>query len=108
LAFGTVGVAARILTGFRAFALIHNPTFYVLILSGIMGFVFYADGLDRGHVTSTTAALLLAQIGGSALFGILVLGDRTKPGYAFLAVIGVICAATAALFLTRFANLADE
>lgn len=107
LAFGTVGVAVRLLTTFTVYGLIQNPALYAVLLGGIMGFMFYAAGLERGQVTSTTAALLLAQIGGSILFGVLVLGDRTRPGYAFLAVIGVITAVTAALYLARFARIAD-
>jgi hypothetical protein len=107
LSFGTVGVAVRFLTTVTFYGLIKSPALYALLFGGIMGFMFYAAGLERGQVTSTTAALLLAQIGGSALFGALVLGDRTKPGYAFLAIIGVSTAVTAALFLARFARISD-
>ena len=107
LAFGTVGVAVRLLTTFTVYSLIQNPALYAVLFGGIMGFMFYAAGLERGQVTSATAALLLAQIGGSALFGALVLGDRTRPGDAFLAITGVATAVTAALYLARFARIAD-
>jgi drug/metabolite transporter (DMT)-like permease len=107
LAFGTVGVAVRLLTTHPFYGVFRNPALYALLFGGIMGFMFYAAGLERGQVTSTTAALLLAQIGASALFGILVLGDRTRPGYALVAIVGVAISIIAALYLARFARIAD-
>jgi len=105
LAFGAVGVAARALTGHAASHLFASPVPYALLAGGILGFIFYASGLAQGNVTTTTAALILAQVGGSAAFGILILGDHVRSSY--LAITGAVIAATATLSLARFAYISD-
>jgi drug/metabolite transporter (DMT)-like permease len=108
LAFCTVGVAVRVMPNLFDLSLLRDPALYAMLGSGILGFMMYADGLRRGPVTSTTAALLIAQIAGSALLGGLVLGDRVKIGFSFLAVIGAVITLSAAVSLARFAQVSDE
>ena len=105
-AFGTVGVAVRVIPNLLELTLLRDPALYALLGSGILGFMMYADGLRRGPVTSTTAALLIAQIVGSAVLGELILGDRIKIGFVFPAVVGAVITVSAAISLARFAQLA--
>jgi drug/metabolite transporter (DMT)-like permease len=108
LAFGTVGLAVRVIPDLLQLALLRDPALYALLGSGILGFMLYADGLRRGPVTSTTAALLIAQIVGSAVLGELILGDRVKVGFVFPAVVGAVITVSAAISLARFAQLSDQ
>jgi drug/metabolite transporter (DMT)-like permease len=108
LAFGIVGVAVRVMPTLSPTALLRDPALYALAAGGIMGFMFYADGLQRGSVTSTTAALLLAQIVEPTLLGIFVLGDKVKQGFYLPATLGGVIAVTAAISLARFGHVSDH
>jgi hypothetical protein len=108
LAFGTVGVAVRTMPSLLLVNLIRDPAFYALLGSGYMAFLFYAAALQRGLVTSTTAALLIAQIVGPTLVGALVLGDQAKSGYGLPAAIGATIALSAAVSLARFGRVSDH
>jgi hypothetical protein len=108
LAFGTVGVCVRVIPDFLPLALLRDPALYALLRSGILGFMVYADGLRRGPVTSITAALLIAQIAGSALLGEFIFGDRVKIGFILPAIVGAVVSVSAAISLAHFALLSGE
>jgi hypothetical protein len=105
LAFGTVGVAVKsVRISSTLTSLLSDPPIYVLIVSGVLAFMLYAVALDRSTVTIATTALIVAQVGGSALVGTFVLGDRTKPGYALTAAFGLALAVAGAIVLARYAQ----
>jgi drug/metabolite transporter (DMT)-like permease len=77
LGFGVVALCARALE-LRTFW--SDPAAYGLAGAGIVAFVFYTSALQRGNVTTTVAAIVVAETLLPAIVGVLVLGDRIRPG----------------------------
>ncbi|MQY08991.1 DMT family transporter [Actinomadura macrotermitis] len=102
LGFGIVAIAARVLTSLDIPALIRDPATYALAAGGLVAFLYYATALQRGTVTSTVAALVVAQTAAPAAIGIWLLGDHSRPGYAPVAITGFVLALAATLTLARF------
>jgi drug/metabolite transporter (DMT)-like permease len=102
LGFGVVALAARSLTGLTPASLVRDPATYALILGGLAGFLFFTMGLQRGSVTAVTAAVVVGETALPALIGVLILGDRTRPGLVPLAVFGFLAAVAGALILAGF------
>jgi len=61
LGFGVVALAARLLPGFAPRRLILDPASYALVGGGLVAFLFFATGLQRGAVTITTAAVVVGE-----------------------------------------------
>ncbi len=102
LGFGAVAVAARTLTDLDPAHLVRNPSTYALAGGGVLAFLFYATGLQRGSVTAVTAAVVVAETAVPALVGVLALGDHTRPGLVPLALAGFALSVVGALVLARF------
>ena len=102
LGYGVVGVAARVLPGFSPLALVKDPAAYAIVAAGIIAFMFYATALEGGSVTVATAAVVLAETLPPAVIGVVFLGDKTRPGFAPVAVAGFVLAVASALLLARF------
>jgi hypothetical protein len=102
VSFGLVAVAVRMLPGFGAVELLIEPTAYAVAISGITGFIFLIDALQSGSVTAATAAMVIGESVGPAVFGVVWLGDTTRHGYALLAVLGFVLSIASALALARF------
>lgn len=105
--FGMVAVGARVLTGFGPAQLFTDPAAYGLLLAGVVAFLFFASGLQRGAVTTTTAGMVLGETVAPALIGVIMLGDRTRSGLAGLAVAGFVVAVVGALALARFGEAGE-
>jgi len=108
LGFGIVALAARALTSLSPGHLLRDPASYALALGGVVAFAFYATGLQRGAVTTVTAAVVVGETAAPAVIGILVFGDHTRPGTAPLAVAGFIAALVGAFGLSRFGQLSED
>jgi len=108
LGFGVMALAARVLNDLHVGHLVRDPATYALILGGGVSFLFFATALQRGAVTTVTAAVIVAETFLPALIGIEVLGDRARPGYAPLAVAGFLIAVAGALVLARFGEPAPQ
>jgi drug/metabolite transporter (DMT)-like permease len=106
LGFGVTALAARVLTDLHVAHLVRDPALYALAGGGILSFLFYATALQRGVVTAVTAAVIVGETFLPALVGIVVLGDRPRPGYAPLALVGFLVAVAGALTLARFGEVA--
>ena len=102
LGFGVLAVAARVLTGYSPDALVRDPATYALAAAGLVSFLFYASALEGGSVTVATAAVVLVETVPPAAVGILLLGDRTRPGMAGVAIAGFILAVICAVALAKF------
>lgn len=102
LGYGLIGIAARVLTGFRHLALFTDPALYGLVGAAVVAFVFYTTALEGGSVTVVTGALVLAETLPPALIGVLFLGDTTRHGLAPVAVAGFVLAIASALLLAHF------
>ncbi|WIX76051.1 DMT family transporter [Amycolatopsis carbonis] len=102
LCFGLVAVAGRIIPSLAPLDLLTDPALYILAVSGGMAMLFYATALQRGSVTTSTAMMVLGETVLPSLIGVVLLGDRTRPGFVVVAVAGFVLAVTAALALARF------
>ncbi|MEV4256390.1 hypothetical protein AB0J52_24790 [Spirillospora sp. NPDC049652] len=102
LGFGLVALAARVLTSLNPLDLLTDPASYALAGAGVAALLFYATALQRGSVTSTTAALVVAETVVPAAIGVVLLGDHTRPGLAPMAACGFVLAVAATLVLARF------
>jgi drug/metabolite transporter (DMT)-like permease len=102
LAFGVVALAVRALPSLSPAHLVGDPAAYAVVGGGVAAFLFFATGLQRGSVTVTTAAMVVGETVLPAAVGILLLGDRTRPGFAPVAVTGFVVTLAATLALARF------
>lgn len=104
LAFGGAALCARGITvpggaGFGVREVAAEPLAWALLLFGVTGMLLYAHALEHGEPGPVTAVLWIAEVVAPALVGAALLGDRTRPGWAPVAVIGVIVALLAAIRL---------
>ncbi|MFJ9645243.1 hypothetical protein ACWEPM_13250 [Streptomyces sp. NPDC004244] len=102
--FGVVEVAVRLIDGFSP-AELRNPALYALLLGGGAAFLLLTSALQRGSVTVATAGMVLGETIGPAVVGVVWLGDRTREGLTWLAVLGFVVAVSGALALARFGEL---
>lgn len=100
--FGVVAVAARLLPDLTPAAVLGSPVAYVLALAGLVAFLLYATAMQRGSVTTSTAAMVVTQTSVPAVVGALLLGDRVQDGLGLLAAAGFALAVAGALGLTRY------
>ncbi|WDV56913.1 hypothetical protein PV963_28485 [Streptomyces coeruleorubidus] len=108
LGFGVVEVAVRLVGGLTPGALFTNPAAYALLLGGGAAFLLLTSALQRGAVTTATAGLVLGETVAPALIGVVWLGDRTRPGLGWPAVLGFAVAVAGALALSRFGEAPVE
>ena len=109
LEFGATAVASRILPGDLSpdrvagelGALLGSPAAYALVVAGAVALVAYSLALQRGSVTQATAPLVVGETVAPALVGILLLGDRPRPGWEWVAVLGFLLAVGGAVALAR-------
>ena len=114
LAFGTVAVAARLLStsvtlgriAEDARALVGAPAFYAVLVATPLALVAYETALQRGSVVAATAPLVVGETVLPALAGLSLLGDHTRPGWGSLATLGFLLAVGASLLLCRFGEVA--
>lgn len=112
--FGVVEVSVRLVDDVSLsslsslFSLFTDPASYALVLGGGAAFLLLTSALQRGSVTAATAGLVLGETVGPALAGVVWLGDRTRPGWGWLAVLGFAVAVVGALALSRFGEAPEE
>ncbi|GLX39249.1 hypothetical protein Sros01_53220 [Streptomyces roseochromogenus] len=99
--FGVVEVSVRLVDSL-SWQELRNPALYALLLGGAAGFLLLTSALQRGSVTAATAGLVLGETIGPAVVGVAWLGDTTREGYTWLAVLGFAVAVAGALALSRF------
>ena len=98
--FGVVAVCARLLPDLGP-GLLAEPVAYVLVLAGAVAYLVYSAAMQRGSVTTATAAMVVTQTVVPAVAGLL-LGDQVRAGLVPLAVAGFALALTGALALARY------
>ncbi|MGA5445689.1 hypothetical protein ACPCVO_03450 [Streptomyces umbrinus] len=106
--FGVVEVSVRLIDGLTPSELFTNPATYALLLGGGAAFLLLTSALQRGSVTTATAGLVIGETIGPAVVGVVWLGDRTREGLAWLAVLGFAVAVAGALALARFGEAPVE
>jgi len=98
--FGVVAVSARLLPDLGP-GLLAEPLAYVLVLAGTVAYLVYSAAMQRGSVTTATAAMVVTQTVVPAVAGLL-LGDEVRSGLVPLAVTGFALALAGALALARY------
>ncbi|WP_031477616.1 hypothetical protein [Streptomyces bicolor] len=106
--FGVVEVGVRLIDSLAVPDLVVNPATYALLLGGGAAFLALTSALQRGSVTTATAAMVIGETVGPAVVGVVWLGDRTREGLGWLAVLGFVVAVAGALALARFGELPQE
>ena len=102
LGFAVVAIAARVLPSLSPGALIREPAAYALVISGVVAFMIYSAAMQRGSAVTASAAMVLGQTAVPSLVGIALLGDSVRMGWAPVAVLGVVLAATGVIRLSHF------
>ncbi|MGY4960101.1 hypothetical protein [Streptomyces sp. 900105245] len=102
LGFGVVEVSVRLIDSLRPADLFTDPAAYALLVGGGAAFLLLTSALQRGSVTTATAGMVIGETVGPAAVGVVWLGDRTREGLAWLAVLGFTVAVAGALLLARF------
>ncbi|MFD0307057.1 hypothetical protein [Streptomyces sp. NPDC127119] len=100
--FGVVEVSVRLIESLAPSTLVTNPATYALLLGGGAAFLLLTSALQRGSVTTATAGLVVGETIGPAVVGVVWLGDRTREGLEWLAVLGFAVAVAGGLALARF------
>lgn len=98
--FGVVAVCARLLPDLGP-GLLTEPLAYVLLVAGAVAYLVYSAAMQRGSVTTATAAMVVTQTVLPAVAGLL-LGDEVRAGLVPLAVAGFAVALVGALGLARY------
>ena len=105
LGFGVVALAARALPSLSPARLVTEPATYALACGGVIAFLFFARGLQRGVVTAVTAATVAGETLLPTVVGILAFGDHTRPGTAPIAVAGFVATLAGAVLLAHFGEV---
>ncbi|KOU64028.1 membrane protein [Streptomyces sp. MMG1533] len=100
--FGVVEVAVRLIDSAALPDLVRDPAAYALLLGGAAAFLSLTSALRTGSVTAATAGMVIGETVGPAAVGVIWLGDRTREGLAWVAVLGFLIAVVGALALARF------
>ncbi|MEU2107415.1 hypothetical protein [Streptomyces sp. NPDC019507] len=101
LGFGLPEVAVRLLDR----PSLTDPALYALLLGGAAAFLLLTSAFAHGSVTTATAGMVLAETIAPAAVGVVWLGDRTREGLAWLAVLGFAVSVAGALALARFGEI---
>jgi drug/metabolite transporter (DMT)-like permease len=103
LGFAGTGIAARALEfPDPLWRILLDPLLWALALDGLLALICYAAALQRGAVTVVAAVTLAVETLLPAVVGYAVLGDRARPGFLPVAVVGLLVTVAAAVALARF------
>ncbi|MCX5171052.1 DMT family transporter [Streptomyces antibioticus] len=105
--FGVVEVAVRLIDTLSPGPLLTDPSLYALLLGGGAAFLSLTSALQRGSVTAATAGMVIGETVWPAVIGVVWLGDGTREGWAWVAVLGFAVAVAGALALARFGEAPD-
>lgn len=102
LSFGLTAIAVRLLPDATVPTVFANPAAYVVVVSGVGGYLLLVQALQSGSVTAATAAMVICETVWPGVFGVAWLGDTTRHGYGGLALAGFVCCVAGAVALGRF------
>lgn len=105
LGFGALGVGVRILDGIDPFdvpALLADPALYAILISGVVGMYLHTVALQIGSVNGATAALVVGETILPGIIGVLLLGDASRAGFAWMAILGFVLAVAGAVAVAWF------
>lgn len=100
LAYSGMGVAARSIdVPDPIWHIVQDPAAYALVIYGLVGLIMFAVALQRASVTTVTAIVFGLETVLPSLVGIIMLGDRPRPGWAIVAIVGFVVAVGSSLIL---------
>ncbi|MFC5186930.1 DMT family protein [Actinomadura harenae] len=105
LGFGVVGIGVRVLNGVDPLdlgALLTDPALYAILIGGVGGMYLHTVALQIGSINGATAALVVGETVVPGALGVLWLGDASRSGYAWLAVVGFLLAVVGAVAVAWF------
>lgn len=106
--FAGTAIAARALRlPVPAWHVVWQPVAIALVLYGACGMLMFASALQRGSVTGTTAMMFAVQTIVPAIVGLVALGDRTRPHFEVVAVMGFALTVGASLSLARYTEAVE-
>jgi drug/metabolite transporter (DMT)-like permease len=105
LAFGLVGIAARILVvPHPLWRVLGEPALWALVAHGALGTIAFAYALDRGRITSAAAITFATETVIPAVIGLRFLGDGVRHHFAPIALLGFVLTLGACLVLASRAE----
>ncbi|MEV5240226.1 hypothetical protein AB0K89_14115 [Streptomyces cinnamoneus] len=105
LGFGAIGVGVRILDGidpFDAPTMLADPALYAIFIAGGVGMYLHTVALQIGSVNGATAALVVGETVLPGIIGVVWLGDSSREGFAWMAVLGFLLAVAGAVAVAWF------
>jgi drug/metabolite transporter (DMT)-like permease len=81
--------------------LLRDPLVYAVVVMGVLGVLAFAAALRDGAVGTATAVLSVTEVVVPGVVGLVLLGDRIRPGFGIPAAIGVVLALGGVVMLTR-------
>jgi hypothetical protein len=105
LGFGGLGIGVRILDGVDPFdlgELAADPALYAVLIGGIGGMYLHTIALQIGSVNGATAALVVGETVVPGAVGVLWLGDTSRDGLAWMAIMGFVLAVSGAVAVAYF------
>ncbi|WP_242641020.1 hypothetical protein [Streptomyces kasugaensis] len=111
LGFGALGVGVRVLNGVDPFHLssfLGDPALYAILVAGIGGMYLHTVALQIGSVNGATAALVVGETVVPGILGVLWLGDASRPGFAWVAILGFLVAVAGAVAVAWFGSPEPE
>jgi hypothetical protein len=108
LGFGGTGIAARVLVVATPWwRTLGNPALWALAGFGALSLVAFGLALQRTAVTAVAAVTVTVETVVPTIVGLLWLGDRVRPGLAWLTVLGLVLTLAGCLTLARYAAPAE-
>ncbi len=101
LAFAGFGMTGRVMAAPPHPAMVVDPLAWAVVAYVALGLLLFAAALQRGRVTTITAACVVTETLVPAAVGVLALGDGARPGLAGVAATGFALTTAAALWLAR-------
>jgi drug/metabolite transporter (DMT)-like permease len=109
LGYGVVAVATRVLPApLTVRGVLTDPATYGLLLGAAVALLTYSTAMQRGSVTLATAPLVVLETVAPAAVGVILLGDRPRPGWGEVATAGFVIAVAGALSLARHGEVQPE
>lgn len=109
--FGCLAITVRVVYGIDPFeigTMLRDPAGWAILVSGLGGFYLHTVALQLGSVNGATAALVVGETVVPGIVGVVVLGDASRPGLEWLAVVGFIGAIAGAVAVAVFGAASHE
>lgn len=105
IGFACAAVAARPLANAHSiFEFVTSPLLYLVIVHSLSAQLLLGLAMQRGSTNAAVAAMDAAGAVPAAVVGLLLLGDKIRPGMAPLAALGFLVTLGSVIALTRYAE----